>query len=60
MITRFGSLFAGNVDLENIGLEGTAVNDRWHSDEYLTTAFDKCVSFSQLMDELGYDTFWVA
>ena len=60
MITRFGSLFAGNVDMENIGLEGTAVNDRWLSDEYLTTAFDKCVSFSQLMDRLDYDTFWVA
>ena len=26
MITKFGSLFAGNVDLDNIGLEGTAAN----------------------------------
>ena len=57
MITRFGSLFAGNVDLDDIGFEGTPVNDRWLSDQHLTTAFDKCVSFTQLMDELGYDTF---
>ena len=31
MITRFGSLYAGHVDLENIGLEGTPVNERWLS-----------------------------
>ena len=28
MITKFGSLFAGNVDLHHIGLEGTPANDR--------------------------------
>ena len=60
MITKFGSLFAGNVDLDNIGFEGTAVNDRWLPDQHLTTAFDKSVSFAQLMDELGYNTFWAA
>ena len=60
MITRFGSLFAGNVDLDNIGFEGTPVNERWLPDQYLTTVFDKCLSFTQLMDRLGYDTFWSA
>ena len=35
MITRFGSLFAGHVDLDNEGLDGTPVNDRWLSDERL-------------------------
>ena len=60
MITKFGSLFAGNVDLENIGFEGTAVNDRWLPDEHLTTAFDKSISFAKLMDDLGYSTFWSA
>ncbi|PKB81145.1 MAG: hypothetical protein BZY88_07005 [SAR202 cluster bacterium Io17-Chloro-G9] len=60
MITRFGSLFAGNVDLDNIGFEGTPVNDRWLPDEHLTTVFDKSLSFAKLMDELGYSTFWAA
>ena len=60
MITKFGSLFAGNVDLENIGFEGTAVNDRWLPDEHLTTAFDKSISFAKVMDDLGYSTFWSA
>ena len=35
MITKFGSLFAGHVDLDNEGLDGTAANDRWLSDERL-------------------------
>ncbi|MCH8801203.1 MAG: LLM class flavin-dependent oxidoreductase [Chloroflexi bacterium] len=60
MITKFGSLFAGNVDLDNIGFEGTPVNDRWLPDQHLTTAFDKSLSFAKLMDELGYSTFWAA
>ena len=60
MITRFGSLFAGNVDLDNIGFEGTAVNDRWLSDQHLTTVFDKSLSFAKMMDDLGYNTFWSA
>jgi alkanesulfonate monooxygenase SsuD/methylene tetrahydromethanopterin reductase-like flavin-dependent oxidoreductase (luciferase family) len=60
MITRFGSLFAGNVDLDNIGLEGTPANERWLSDEHLASVFDKCEAMCATMDRLGYDTFWAA
>ena len=60
MITKFGSLYAGNVDLDNIGLEGTPVNDRSLSDEHLATVFEKSKNFAQLMDRLGYSTFWGA
>jgi len=60
MITRFGSLFAGNVDFDNVGLEGTPVNDRWLSDEHLATVFDKSQNIAQLMDRLGYNTLWGA
>ena len=35
MITKFGSLFAGHVDLDDEGLDGTAANDRWLPDERL-------------------------
>jgi hypothetical protein len=35
MITRFGSLFAGHVDLDNEGFDGTPANDRWLSDDCL-------------------------
>jgi len=60
MITKFDSLYAGHVDMENVGYGGTPVNDRSFSDEHLTTAFDKAVAIAQLMDRTGYDTFWMA
>ena len=60
MITRFGSLYAGHVDLDNIGFEGAPVNDRWLSDEHLATVFDKSEAIATTMDRLGYSTFWAA
>ena len=60
MITSFGSLFAGHVDLDNEGLDGTPANDRWLSDEYLATVFPKSEAIAKLMDRTGYDTFWLA
>ena len=38
MITKFGSLWAGNVDMDNPGYQGTPANDRWLSDEELAGA----------------------
>ncbi len=60
MITRFGSLYAGHVDMDNIGLEGTPVNERWLPDEQLATVIDKTEAIVTLMDRVGYDTFWAA
>ena len=60
MIKRFGSIFAGNVDFDDIGLEGTPVNDRSLSDDHLATVFEKATNMAQLMDRLDYDTFWMA
>ena len=59
MITKFGSTFGGHVDFDDIGLDGTAVNDRWLSDERLATVFDKTEAIARLMDRTGYDTFWL-
>ena len=60
MITKIDSLYAGHVDMDNVGYGGIAVNDRRFPNEYLTTAFDKAQAIAQLMDRTGYDTFWVA
>ena len=60
MITKFGSLYAGAVDLDNLGLDGTPVNERWLSDDYLATVFDKAEAIARLMDRTGYDIFWLA
>ena len=60
MITKFGSLYAGHVDLEDVGYDATPVNDRWISDEKLTSVFPKAQAIAVRMDELGFDTFWAA
>lgn len=60
MITTFGSLYAGHVDLEDIGFDGTPVNDRWLTDEHLATVFEKSAAIATLMDRLGYDVLWAA
>ena len=60
MITRFGSLYAGHVDLEDVGFDATPVNDRWLSDETLASVFSKADAIAIKMDQLGFDTFWAA
>ncbi|MGQ4808466.1 Flavin-dependent trigonelline monooxygenase, oxygenase component [Candidatus Entotheonellaceae bacterium PAL068K] len=60
MITKFDSLFAGHIDMDNVGYAGTAVNDRRFSNEQLATVFDKTQAMAQLMERTGYDTFWMA
>jgi alkanesulfonate monooxygenase SsuD/methylene tetrahydromethanopterin reductase-like flavin-dependent oxidoreductase (luciferase family) len=60
MITRFGSLYAGHVDLGDHGFGATPVNDRWLPDEQLATVFDKATAIATLMDRTGYDVLWLA
>ena len=47
MITKFDSLFAGHVDMDNVGYAGTAVNDRRFSNEHLVTVFDKAEAMAK-------------
>jgi alkanesulfonate monooxygenase SsuD/methylene tetrahydromethanopterin reductase-like flavin-dependent oxidoreductase (luciferase family) len=60
MITKFDSLYAGAVDLDNVGYVGTPINDRRYSNEHLATALEKAQSMAVLMDGLGYNAFWMA
>ena len=60
MITKFDSLYAGHVDMENVGYAGVAINDRWFPNEHLASAFDKAEAIATTMDRLGFDTFWMA
>ena len=60
MITKFGSLFAGHVDLDDIGFDGLPVNDRWLSDEQLASVFDKAEAIARTLDDGGFDAMWLA
>ena len=60
MITKFDSLYAGHVDMDNVGYGGIAVNDRLFPNEHLITVFDKTEAITKTLDRLGFDTFWLA
>ena len=60
MITSFSALYAGHIEMEGIGHQGTPANDRWYPNERLISAFDNAKSFAQLMEHLGYDVLWMA
>jgi alkanesulfonate monooxygenase SsuD/methylene tetrahydromethanopterin reductase-like flavin-dependent oxidoreductase (luciferase family) len=60
MIKRFGTLYAGQVDLDGMGFEGPAVNDRWYSNEHLSMVFETSELMARAMDRLGFDTLWFA
>ncbi len=60
MITKFDSLFAGHIDMDNVGYGGIPVNDRRFPNEHLATVFDKAQAMAQLMDRVGYNAFWMA
>ena len=60
MITQFGSLYAGHVDMDDLGYAGTPVNERSYSDEALAEVFPQSEEIVKLMDKLGYHSFWTA
>src|SRR6266704_6655685 len=60
MITKFDSLYAGHVDMDDIGYGGTAVNSRVFPNERLVTSLSKARNLARLLDRSGYDTFWLA
>ena len=60
MIKKFHVLYVGQIELDNVGLNGTPANDRLYSDERLREAFFTARDVAQVMDELGFDTLWTA
>ena len=60
MIKRFGTLYAGQVDLDNTGFEGTPVNERWFPNDHLASALETAEAIATVMDRNGYDTLWFA
>ena len=60
MIKHFSVLYVGNIDLENVGLDGTPADDRRYSNERLVQSYDTAARAAKLMDELGYYALWMA
>ena len=60
MIRKFHVLYVGQIELDNVGRDGTPANDRRYSDERLREAFATAKDVAQLMDELGFEAMWTA
>ena len=60
MIERFSILYAGHVNVDNVGYAGTPANDRFLSDEDLASALAITDEIAKTADRLGYNTLWLA
>ena len=60
MFRNFSASYAGHVVDDNLGLHGTPANDRRYSNEKLAQAFGWALDFSQHLEALGFDEFWMA
>src|SRR5215475_13630356 len=60
MITKFSTVYAGHVDLGDMGQLATPANERRYPNEHLASVFDKTDAIARCMDEHGYHILWLA
>jgi alkanesulfonate monooxygenase SsuD/methylene tetrahydromethanopterin reductase-like flavin-dependent oxidoreductase (luciferase family) len=60
MITKFSVLYVGQIELDNIGRDGTPADARRYSNEQLAQAFWTARDVARTMDDLGYYCLWTA
>jgi alkanesulfonate monooxygenase SsuD/methylene tetrahydromethanopterin reductase-like flavin-dependent oxidoreductase (luciferase family) len=60
MIRHFSTLYAGHVDLGDMGQDATPANERRYSNAHLATVFDKTEALARAADDLGYHALWLA
>ena len=60
MIKHFSALYVGNIDMENLGSQGTPADERHYPNERLVECFDTATRVAILMDELGFYALWTA
>ncbi|HEY7039577.1 MAG TPA: LLM class flavin-dependent oxidoreductase [Methylomirabilota bacterium] len=60
MITRFATVYAGHVDLPDMGQAAAPANERRYANDHLATVFEKTDELARVMDECGYHAIWLA
>ena len=60
MIDKFSVLYVGNIDLEDVGSDGTPADLRRYPSERLTESLETATQAAELMDELGFYALWMA
>ncbi len=60
MFTKFGAIYTSYIDLEHVGYDGSLPGDRWYPNERLIEVFDNALDIATVLEETGYDVFWLA
>src|SRR5881409_2374844 len=60
MIDKFATVYAGHVDLPDMGQGATPANERRYPNEHLASVFEKTEAIAKQMDRLGYHMLWLA
>ena len=60
MIKRFSVLYVGQIDLDDVGADGTPADQRRYSNEQLVQAYSHATALAQHMDTRGFHCMWMA
>jgi alkanesulfonate monooxygenase SsuD/methylene tetrahydromethanopterin reductase-like flavin-dependent oxidoreductase (luciferase family) len=60
MITKFSTVYAGHVDLPDMGQNATPANERRYGNEHLAGVFEKTEAVARCMDDNDYSILWLA
>ena len=60
MITNFCSVYAGHIDMEDLGQDATPVNDRVCDNDHIASVFEKTEAVAKICDETGWHSMWLA
>lgn len=60
MIKHFSAFYVGQIELENVGADGTPPDSRRYPNERLVESFKIAEELAVLMDDLGYYALWGA
>ena len=59
-ITKLSTVYAGHIDLGDMGQDATPGNERRYGNDRLASVFDKTEAIARCMDEHGYHILWLA
>ena len=60
MIKRFSVLYVGQIDLDDVGANGRAPDDRRYTNEQLIQSLDHAMALAKQMDDSGFYCLWAA
>jgi alkanesulfonate monooxygenase SsuD/methylene tetrahydromethanopterin reductase-like flavin-dependent oxidoreductase (luciferase family) len=60
MISKFTTVYAGHIDLPDMGQDATPANERRFNNDQLAGVFEKTEKIAKCMDKHGYDMMWLA